>query len=122
MKKLIIRFKMKKTIISVLLASSALVAGDAASVYKSGVLLPANGEVIYKGQCAKCHGDNGEKIAFEGSIAIAGSETTKMAQELKDYRYGSINKYGYGALMKTILTDLSWDEIDAVAAYVNGLK
>ena len=113
---------MKKTIISVLFASATLVAGDAASVYKSGVLLPADGKVIYTNKCASCHGDNGEKIAFEGSIAIAGLDQATLAQELKDYRYGSVNKYGYGALMKTMLVDLSWDEVDAVAEYVNGLK
>jgi len=113
---------MKKTIISVLLASATLVAGDAASVYKPGMLLPANGEAIYKKDCAQCHGDNGEKIAFEGSIAITGLDKTKLAKELKDYRYGSVNKYGYGALMKSVLVDLSWDELDAVSAYVNGLK
>jgi cytochrome c553 len=113
---------MKKTIISTLLVGITLVAGDAASVYKSGVLLPVNGEAIYKKQCATCHGDNGEKIAFEGSVAITGMDKIKLAKELKDYRYGSINKYGYGALMKSVLADLSWDEIDGVSAYVNGLK
>ncbi len=113
---------MKKTILSALLVSVTLVAGDAASVYKSGLMLPANGEVIYKKQCATCHGDSGEKSAFEGSGAITGMDTATLAKELKDYRYGSINKYGYGAQMKSILVDLSWDEIDAVSAYVNGLK
>jgi hypothetical protein len=39
---------MKKTILSALLVSVTLVAGDAASVYKSGVLLPADGSAIYK--------------------------------------------------------------------------
>lgn len=105
-----------------LLVSATLVAGDAASAYKTGMLLPAKGEVIFKKQCATCHGDNGEKSAFEGSGAITGMDTATLSKELKDYRYGSINKYGYGALMKSVLTDLSWDEIDAVSAYVNGLK
>ncbi len=105
-----------------LLSSVTLVAGDATSAYKTGVLLPANGEVIFKNQCATCHGDNGEKSAFEGSGAITGMDTATLAKELKDYRYGSVNKYGYGALMKSVLADLSWDEIDAVSAYVNGLK
>ena len=113
---------MKKTILSILVVGVTLVAGDAASVYKPGVLLPPNGEAIYKMVCASCHGDKGEKIAFEGSVAIAGMDTAKLAKELKDYRYGSVNKYGYGALMKSKLVDLSWDEIDALAAYVNGLK
>ena len=113
---------MKKTILSVLLASTTLLAGDAASVYKPGLLLPPNGEAIYKMVCAKCHGATGKDSAFKGSGAIAGMDAAKLAKELKDYRYGSINKYGYGALMKTSLTDLSWDELDAVSEYVHGLK
>ena len=113
---------MRKTIISVLLASSALVAGDAASVYRPGLLLPANGKAIYTMVCAKCHGANGEEIAFKGSKAIKGMDTATLSKELKDYRYGSINKYGYGALMKSALVDLSWDEIDAVSEYVHSLK
>ncbi|MCX6077576.1 MAG: cytochrome c [Campylobacterales bacterium] len=113
---------MKKIILSALVASVTLIAADSAAVYKSGLLLPANGAAIYKKNCALCHGEKGEKIAFEGSIAIAGMDKVKHAKELKDYRYGSINKYGYGAQMKGKLVDLSWDEIDAVAEYVQGLK
>ena len=113
---------MKKVLLSVLLASVSLMAADAASVYKPGLLLPPNAPLIYKQTCAKCHGDDGKTIAFKGSIEIAGLDTAKLAKELKDYRYGSVNKYGYGALMKSAVVDLSWDEIDAVAKYVNGLK
>ncbi|MCW8837766.1 MAG: c-type cytochrome [Thiovulaceae bacterium] len=113
---------MKKVLLSMLVASVTLMASDAASVYKTGVLLPPDGPVIYKKQCAVCHGENGKRIAFKGSIEIAGMDADKLAKELKDYRYGSINKYGYGAQMKSALVDLSWDEIDAVAKYVNGLK
>lgn len=121
---------MKKILLSVLLASVTLMAADAASVYRSGLLLPANGAVIYEKQCATCHGEKGEKSAFKQSlsaggkesVAIGGMDTEKLAKELKDYKYGSINKYGYGAQMKGVLVDLSWEEIDAIAKYVNGLK
>ena len=125
---------MKKVIFSMLLSGVALVASNSASVYKSGLLLPANGKVIYESQCASCHGDNGNQTNFVGSSRItyskiSGMNTDKLAKELKDYRggvksknYQPLNKYGYGALMKSVTTDLSWDEIDAVAKYANGLK
>ena len=125
---------MKKIIFSMLLSCVALIASNSASVYKSGLLLPANGKVIYEKQCASCHGDDGKQTRFEGSSRItyskiSGIDTDKLAKELKEYRggiksknYQFVNKYGYGALMKTVLADLSWDEIDAVAKYVNGLK
>ncbi|WP_373036282.1 cytochrome c [Sulfurimonas sp.] len=121
---------MKKIILSVLLASITLFAADSAANYRPGLLLPPNGPAIYKQECASCHGEQGEKSAFKqaasvgGKIspAIAGMDTAKVAKDLKDYRYGSLDKYGYGALMKSVTADLSWDEIDAVAEYVHGLK
>jgi len=125
---------MKRVVFSMLLASVALTAADSALVYKSGLLLPPQGDVIYKNECAKCHGDNGKETSFKGSprltyVQIAGLDAEKVANDLKEYRggvkskdYQPLNKYGYGALMKSVTKDLSWDEIDAVAKYVNGLK
>ena len=124
----------KKIIISTLLATTALIASDSASVYKIGLLLPANGKVIYERECLSCHGINGNQTSFEGSSKItyskiAGIDTAALARELKEYRggiksndYQPLNKYGYGAVMKSATKDLSWDEVDAVAKYINSLK
>ena len=114
---------MKKIILSALLVSATLMAADSTSVYKSGVLLPANGEAIYKSECIHCHSADGKQTSFEGSsrvkyAQINGLDAASLAKELKDYRYGSVNKYGYGALMKTPLRDLSWEEIDSLAKYI----
>jgi cytochrome c553 len=121
---------MKKIIISTLLAGATLMAADSASVYKSGVLLPANGEAIYNKTCIQCHGADGKQTEFEGSsrvkyAPINGLDAAALAKELKDYRLGShlANKYGYGALMKSTLIDLSYEEIDALAEYIsNNIK
>ncbi len=125
---------MKKVVFSMLLAGVALVAADSALVYKSGLLLPARGDLIFKNECSQCHGANGKETSYKGApkvsySQIAGLDTEKVANDLKEYRggvkskdYQPLNKYGYGALMKSVTKDLSWDEIDAVAKYVNGLK
>jgi cytochrome c553 len=119
---------MKKIIISALIAGSTLMAADAAAVYKPGVLLPANGEVIYKQTCIQCHSADGKQTSYSGSSRIKyapinGLNAAALAQELKDYRFGSVNKYGYGALMKSTLIDLSYEEIDALAEYIsNNIK
>ncbi len=115
---------MKKIILSTLIAGATLMAADSASVYKSGVLLPANGEAIYKKDCIQCHSADGKQIKYTGSSRIEyapinGLDAAKLAQELKDYRFGRINKYGYGALMKSTLADLSYEEIDALAEYIS---
>ncbi len=118
---------MKKIILCALLTSATLMASDSASVYKSGVLLPANGEAIYKGKCIQCHSADGKQTSFEGSsrvkyAQINGLDAAKLAKELKDYRFGRVNKYGYGALMKSSLVDLSYEEIDALAKYISSIK
>ena len=115
---------MKKIIICALITSATLMAADSASVYKSGVLLPANGEAIYKKECIQCHSADGKQTTFEGSsrvkyAPINGLDAVKLAKELKDYRFGSVNKYGYGALMKSSLVDLSYEEIDALSEYIS---
>ena len=125
---------MKKIILSALVASVTLMASETVSpeIYKSGLLLPPQPKLIYERQCSQCHGMDGKQTHFSGSsdpIAyskLTGLDADKLAQELKDYRggikskdYQQLNKYGYGALMKTILTDLSWEEIDALAKYIS---
>lgn len=114
---------MKKIILSVLVASAALMATENTTFYKQGVLLPPNAEAIYKKECIQCHSADGKQTKmFDTSTVeyapITGLETAKLAKELKDYRYGSVNKYGYGALMKSSLVDLSYAEIDSLAEYI----
>jgi len=115
---------MKKIILSSLVLCAALMAAESAPMYKSGVLLPANAEAIYKKECAHCHGDAGKQTSFGGSSTveyapITGMDAAKLAKELKDYRFGSVNKYGYGMLMKTTLTDLSYEEMDVLSEYIS---
>ena len=126
---------MKRIIFSVLFGSVALLAADSASVYKSGMLLPPKGDVIYQRQCALCHGTDGKQTTFKGAAMdikyapIAGWEVAKLSSELLRYKigrveksYSPVNKTGYGAVMRSATKDLSVLELDAVAAYVNGLK
>jgi len=115
---------MRKIILCALVAGTTLMAADSAAVYKPGVLLPANGEAIYKLSCVQCHGADGKQTTDTGLSRIVykpinGLDAASLAKELKDYRYGSVNKYGYGPLMKSTLVDLSYEEIDALAEYIS---
>ncbi len=125
---------MKQIILSVLFASVTLFAADSASVYKSGFLLPPKGDVIYKRQCASCHGNDGKQTSFKGSAKdvtyapIAGWEVSKLNKELLEYKSGQadkdympVNKTGYGAQMRSATIDLSIAELKSVAKYINGL-
>ena len=125
---------MKRMVLSMLLASVCLVAAEGTAPYKSGLLLPPQADKIYAKECALCHGKDGKQTSFAGLTRvsytkIAGMDTAELAKTLKEYRggikskdYQFPNKYGYGAVMKSATKDLSWDEIDAVAKYINGLK
>ena len=120
---------MKKMVLSLLVAGVSVLSAD--PIYKSGMLLPPQPDKIYKKECAGCHGMDGKQTSFSGSSrisykSIAGRTAEDLAQELKDYRggvkskdYQPLNKYGYGALMKSPVRDLSWEEIDALAKYIS---
>ena len=126
---------MKKIVLTMLFASIGLVASEGDMPYAIGLMLTPQPAKIYAVECARCHGDNGKQTSFTGfpeGIAykvIAGMDTAELAKTIKEYRggveskdYRPLNKYGYGAAMKAPTRDLSWDEIDAVAKYINGLK
>jgi len=125
---------MRKVVLSVLLTNMIVVASESAVPYKAGLLLPPQADKIYEAECSFCHGKDGQQTTLQGLAnvtyeKIAGMDTAKLAKILKEYRggikskdYSFPNKYGYGAVMKSATSDLSWEEIDAVAEYVNGLK
>ena len=125
---------MRKIVLSMLLANIIVVASESTVPYKAGLLLPPQADKIYEAECAFCHGKDGKQTTLQGLAnvtyaEIAGMDAAELARILKEYRggikskdYSFPNKYGYGAVMKSATRDLSWEEIDAVAEYVNGLK
>ncbi|RLA64901.1 MAG: cytochrome C [Epsilonproteobacteria bacterium] len=126
---------MKKIVFFMLFASMGLVASKGEIPYAIGLKLTPQPAKIYTVECADCHGTDGKQTSFSGFpgvimyAKIAGMDTATLAKTIKEYRggveskdYQPLNKYGYGAAMKAPTRDLSWDEIDAVAKYINGLK
>jgi len=126
---------MKKIVLPILLVSIGLVASETVAPYAPGLLLTPQADKIYATECASCHGVDGKQTSFSGSpkviqyAKIAGMDEATLAKTIKEYRggvkskdYQPLNKYGYGAAMASPTRDLSWDEIDAVAKYISGLK
>ena len=118
-----------------LFASIGLIASEGEMPYAIGLKLTPQPAKIYAVECASCHGTDGKQTSFSGfpSVVtygkIAGRDAVALAKTIKEYRggveskdYQPLNKYGYGAAMKAPTRDLSWDEIDAVAKYISGLK
>lgn len=98
---------MKKIVLSLLVAGAALMAADGAALYK---------------KCAACHGANAEKAALGKSGIIQGRDAASIVADLKGYKAGTTNKKGMGALMKGQIATYSDEDIEAVAAYIAGLK
>ena len=82
-------------------------------------LLHADGAKLYR-ECAKCHGTHGEKSTF--SRPIGGWHKSELVEALQGYRSGKRNLRGQGSIMRQRVADFSDAQIDAVAAYVSGLK
>lgn len=98
---------MKKIALALLVASVSLMAADGAALYK---------------KCAACHGAKGEKKALGKSEVIDTWDAAKIADALKGYKAGTRNVHGMGALMKGQVAPYSDADIEAVSAYITGLK
>ena len=98
---------MKKIALALLVTGVSLMAADGAALYK---------------KCAACHGAKGEKPALGKSVPIGGIDTATLVADMKGYKAGTVNKKGMGALMKGQVASYSDADIEAVAAYINGLK
>ncbi len=79
----------------------------------------AKGKGLYL-KCAGCHGQNGEKAALGKSQVIKGWDSAKVVTALKGYKDGS-----YGGVMKGVMksqvTNLSDEEVDALGAFISSL-
>lgn len=95
------------------------VAGDGAvplgeTIYRAGI--PGSGTPA----CASCHGANGAGVPGAGFPMLSGQHATYTAAQLRAYRDGS-RASDANAVMRTATKRMTDAEIDAVAAYIQGL-
>ena len=84
-------------------------------VYRSGNV---NDHVM---ACAGCHGPTGRGNAPAAYASIQGQHATYVAAQLRAYKTGTRNT-DPNQMMRNIAAQLSDEEIDAVASYVQGLR
>jgi len=81
-------------------------------------LCAADGAKLFGAKCAECHGGDGKDISISGkAIAGDGAALTKL-MGYKNGSFGGEQK----ATMQGSLTDLSDDDLKAIAAHVGTLK
>lgn len=92
--------------------------------------LAESGERLYRGgdkeeaiaACIACHGPSGRGNAPAGYPSLTGQHATYTAKQLRDYRSGARSSDGDTQIMRNIAAELSDEQIDAVAAYIQGLR
>lgn len=79
-----------------------------------------DGAAVYAA-CGSCHGADGKTAALGKSAIIAGQSAADIESKLKEYKAGTRDVTGNGALMKGQVANLSDDQIKAVADYISKL-
>jgi cytochrome c553 len=87
------------------------------------------GQAIYRGgnmeeqaaACIACHGPSGSGNPPAGYPAISGQHAAYVVAQLKAYKAGT-RRSDASQMMRNVASELSDDEIDAVASYVQGLQ
>ena len=126
---------MKKILLSGIILSVGLLASEVVSekqcppcpvcpTTETVKVTPPSPEMGKKGyvKCIGCHGGNGEKKGLGKSAVITGQDAAITAQQLKYYGDCKLNKTGMGSLMKSQVSKLSDEEIEAIAAYISQMK
>ena len=79
-----------------------------------------DGEKLFKSKgCVSCHGEAGIAPIMATYPKLGGQSAPYLVAKLKSYKAGEISG-GMSALMKPMAAMLSEDEMDAVAAYLEG--
>ena len=71
--------------------------------------------------CAACHGARGNGNPAAGYASIRGQHATYAAAQLKAYRSGT-RQTDPNQMMRNVATNMTDDQIAAVAAYIQGLR
>ena len=96
----------------------------------ANVDLVDRGEALWRGgnnergtaACIACHGPSGDGNPAASYPALAGQHATYTAKQLRDYAAGTRKSDGKTMQMREIAATLEEKDIEALAAYVQGLK
>ena len=81
---------------------------------------PASPPAAYD-TCKGCHGIDGKIAALGKSAVIGGQDKEALITSMNEYKAGTKNVSGMGALMKGQVASMSEEDIEAVAEYLSQL-
>ncbi|MCD6653715.1 MAG: c-type cytochrome [Sulfurovum sp.] len=73
-------------------------------------------------KCTGCHGQDGKTKALGKSEIIAGQSEANLIAAMNEYKAGTRNISGMGALMKSQMDAVSDEDIKAIAVYISNIK
>ncbi|MFJ5300717.1 c-type cytochrome [Pseudomonas sp. NPDC088368] len=108
---------------------AAYFSGQKGSVGAADANLVARGEALFRGgkidqgmpACTGCHSPNGAGNAAAGFPHLGGQHADYVKKQLTAFREGDRTNDGDTMVMRTIASKLSNKDIDALAAYIQGL-
>ena len=81
----------------------------------------SDGYQHYQQHCAVCHGEYGERPAWNVTEPIAGWSEKAVEAALQGYKQHTRNRYGYGDYMHPQINTYSEGQIKAIARYLASL-
>jgi len=108
---------------------AAWYASQASTSAQADPALAAAGEALYRGgrldtglpACSGCHGPDGLGLAVAGFPHLRGQHAPYTARQLRDFRDGKRTNDGDSRIMRTVAGRLDDQDIEALAAYLQGL-
>lgn len=76
---------------------------------------------IYTSKCQTCHGENGEKKAYNSSRPLKDLSLEDMEESIKDYKNGTKNS-GNATIMAPYASFVDYKEIKGIHAYLNKIN
>jgi len=73
-------------------------------------------------KCKGCHGVDGKTVALGKSAVLAGQDKAALITSLKEYKAGTKNVAGMGALMQGQVVSMSDEDFEAIAEYLSSVK
>ena len=108
----------------------AYYAGQKAKPVEADPDLAAQGEALFRGgkleqgtpACIGCHSPNGAGIPGAGFPQLSGQHSAYIKKQLTAFRDGERSNDGETQVMRTIASKLSNGDIEALAAFIQGLE
>lgn len=80
------------------------------------------GKAIYTTQCQSCHGENGERAAYNVGTALKDLSIQDIEHNIGRYTNDPQYGYGYNIIMRPIAASITSDDVKDIKAYLDSIN